>query len=274
VEPVKRQVEKTIEVVEKPALPLDTKSSALRAPEKPAAGPAAIAKTAGSAPPVKERETEEGSASASEPVVIARNPTPAPETTLKSMSSPPVIEPVKSRAQVGKPPERAIALVPPRPPEESGLGREATTSSSKISVARSEAAAPAKPQPASPSSSQEKSRETPAVEQLALLRKPEPPTLEKKPLARAPRPLEGFVIQIAFNDKQKAQSWAEKMEQRGYAVSITEEGSGGALRVRLGNFTIRDDAERQLRSFKQEGLSGIVINLPQAFRPEARASAP
>jgi cell division protein FtsN len=64
------------------------------------------------------------------------------------------------------------------------------------------------------------------------------------------------------------------MQQRGYAVSVTEAGTEGSLRVRLGNFALRDEAERQLRNFKQDGMSGIIINLPQAFRPEARSSVP
>ncbi|HEX9787768.1 MAG TPA: SPOR domain-containing protein, partial [Candidatus Binatia bacterium] len=122
---------------------------------------------------------------------------------------------------------------------------------------------------------QEKAAEKPPAEQLALLKKPEPSIVDKRPLARPlPRSLEGFIIQIAFSDKEKAQNWAEKMEQRGYAVSVTETGGTGSLRVRLGNFAMRDDAERQLRNFKQEGMSGIIINLPQAFRPEARSSVP
>jgi cell division septation protein DedD len=113
-------------------------------------------------------------------------------------------------------------------------------------------------------------------EQLALLKKPAEPLVEKSPPVARPalKPLEGFIIQIAFNDKEKAQSWAEKMQQRGYAVSVTEAGPEGSLRVRLGNFAMRDDAERQLRNFKQDGMSGIIINLPQAFRPEARSSLP
>jgi cell division septation protein DedD len=98
---------------------------------------------------------------------------------------------------------------------------------------------------------------------------------EKIPSVRqAPRALEGFIIQLAFNDKAKAQRWADSMERRGYAVSVTEAEAQGALRVRLGNFALRDDAERQLRTLKLEGLNGIIINLPQAFRPETRASAP
>lgn len=121
----------------------------------------------------------------------------------------------------------------------------------------------------------EKNSEKPVPDQLALLKKPMEPIVEGKPLARqAPKALEGFIIQIAFNDKNKAQNWAEQMEQRGYAVSVTEAGGGGSLRVRLGNFSMRDDAERQLRNFKQQGMSGIIINLPQAFQPEARSSVP
>ena len=137
------------------------------------------------------------------------------------------------------------------------------------SLAKSESPAAAK------AAVQERAAEKPAAEQLALLRKPEPATVEKKPLARPmPRPLEGFIIQIGFSDKEKAQNWAEKMERRGYAVSVTEAGATGALRVRVGNFTMRDDAERELRNFKQQGMNGIVINLPQAFRPVARSSVP
>ena len=121
----------------------------------------------------------------------------------------------------------------------------------------------------------EKNSEKVVPDQLALLKKPMEPIVERKPLARqTPKALEGFIIQIAFNDKNKAQNWAEQMEQRGYAVSVTEAGVEGSLRVRLGNFSMRDDAERQLRNFKQQGMSGIIINLPQAFQPEARSSVP
>jgi DedD protein len=113
------------------------------------------------------------------------------------------------------------------------------------------------------------------AQQVALLRKPAEVVPEKPSLARpVPRALEGFIIQLGFSDKEKAQRWAETMERRGYAVSVTEAGAEGTLRVRLGNFALRDEAERQLRTFKQEGLSGIIINLPQGFRPEARSSIP
>ena len=115
-----------------------------------------------------------------------------------------------------------------------------------------------------------------AGEQIALLKnKPVESKPENKPAVRsAPKALEGFIVQLAFSDKEKALRWAEGMERRGYAVSITEAGAEGRLRVRLGNFVQRDDAERQLRNFKQDGLNGIIINLPQGFQPEARSSMP
>jgi cell division protein FtsN len=115
-----------------------------------------------------------------------------------------------------------------------------------------------------------------SVGSLAALKNRPAEVVEDKPAAARPatKPLEGFIVQLAFNDKEKAQQWAEKMARRGFVVSLTEAGAEGSLRVRLGNFTARDDAERQLRTFKQEGLHGIVINLPQAFRPVARTSVP
>jgi cell division protein FtsN len=108
-----------------------------------------------------------------------------------------------------------------------------------------------------------------AHEQLALLRiPPSELTTEKKPLARpVPKPLEGFVIQVGFSERRKAQHWAESMQRRGYAVSVTE-AAAGSVRVRVGNFEARDEAERQLQTFRKDGLTGIVINLPQAFRPQ------
>jgi DedD protein len=114
----------------------------------------------------------------------------------------------------------------------------------------------------------------PTDEPVALLRNRPSETLpEKRPLARpAPKALEGFVIQLAFADKSSAQRWAETLERRGYAVSVTETGGAESVRVRIGNFAARDDAEKQLRSLRQEGLTGFVINLPQAYRPDVRSS--
>lgn len=84
----------------------------------------------------------------------------------------------------------------------------------------------------------------------------------------SPKVLHGFVIQLAFGETRDARHWAETLERRGFAVSLTEAGASGSVRVRIGNFTGREEAERQLQALRQDGLKGIVLNLPQAYRPE------
>ena len=199
-----------------------------------------------------------------EPVIITRN------IPLGGTQSSPV-----SRAE-STPAEQNAVLPPAQKAADPGVaaktGGVKSTVATKAEPDRVPPAAAAEPVPAN-----EKKHSAPPTtgEQLALLSKPAAPAIERVPLARpAAKPLQGFIIQVAFHDKQKAMSWAEKMTQRGYAVSLTEAGPEGALRVRLGNFPVRDEAERQLQSFKQEGMSGIIINLPQAFRPDARSSLP
>jgi DedD protein len=136
--------------------------------------------------------------------------------------------------------------------------------------------APAKPylkRPAgsTPERSSESVSDKEAAERIALRSR----AVEIKPTTKAktsvpPKALEGFIIQLAFTDRGDARRWAETMERRGYAVSVTEAGETESVRVRVGNFAFRDEADRELLSLKQNGLVGIVINLPQAYRPEAR----
>ena len=92
-----------------------------------------------------------------------------------------------------------------------------------------------------------------------------------KPMSQA---LEGYIIQVPFKDRSEARTWTDIFEQRGYAVSMTQAGGGESLRVRIGNFRFRDDAERQLKSIREDGLIGIILHLPQAYRPEVRSSLP
>jgi cell division septation protein DedD len=105
-------------------------------------------------------------------------------------------------------------------------------------------------------------------EQLATkLAKPE--TKEELMARSVPQVLQGFVIQLAFGDMRDARRWAETLEGRGFAVSLTEAGSG-SVRVRIGNFGGKEEAERQLQALRQDGLKGIILNLPQAYRPQAK----
>lgn len=91
---------------------------------------------------------------------------------------------------------------------------------------------------------------------------------EEAVMRPSPQVLQGFVIQLAFGEASDARRWAETLERRGFAVSLTEAGGGASMRVRIGNFTGREEAERQLQALRQDGLKGIILNLPQAYRPE------
>jgi cell division protein FtsN len=198
-------------------------------------------------------------------------PIPSIQTERESTTS--RVQPLQDRGPLSSKLDPAQNAVPKPILREEKQADRATESEARTIAKRSEVLPSPQSKTASPAiAAPEASREK-QPEQLALIRKPADVIVETKPAMRAVKPLEGFVIQIAFNDKDKAQHWAESMERRGYAVSITETGTEGALRVRLGNFVLRDDAERQLRSFKQEGMNGIIINLPQGFQP-ARSSVP
>lgn len=222
------------------------------------------------------------------PPVAASVPVPTPPKLQESASVAPVAKPepkpvaVVSAPPVIEAPARPLAALPPpsavSPP--SSQQPVETPASVPVPIATKSAPpvidAPARSVVAAPPLVGEKALAKPAAEQLASL--PNRPTEyapAKPAIARTPpKALEGFIIQLAFNDKQRAQHWAEAMEKKGFAVSVTEAGAEGALRVRVGNFVLRDDAERQLRVIKQEGLNGIILNLPQAFRPEVRTSIP
>ena len=282
VKTARRETEKTTDRGKSPVLPapdVRTKEAA-RAPEKTPPGPAVakVAKpeetkplvmAAKQAAEVKPSATKDNApAPVRAPVALPPVPRTALEPAAKATVAKTATEPAKS-PEVDTP-EMPVARPTPRQLPKAVPARESVPPSAAVGVKKS-----ASPAPPVAAAVQEKAAEKPPAEQLALLKKPEPSIVDKRPLARPlPRSLEGFIIQIAFSDKEKAQNWAEKMEQRGYAVSVTETGGTGSLRVRLGNFAMRDDAERQLRNFKQEGMSGIIINLPQAFRPEARSSVP
>lgn len=192
--------------------------------------------------------------------VVAVPPTPMANAETKPMeivSAPPVV----------------VKPVPPQAPAERALPAPAPI---VIKAGTPETIdTPAPPTAAGPTAVLEKVPARPPAEQLASLVKPPEVAPVKPAIARtAPKALEGFIIQLAFSDSDRAQRWAEAMEKKGFAVSVTQAGAEGALRVRLGNFVLRDDAERQLKAIKQEGLNGIILNLPQAFRPEARTSIP
>lgn len=262
-----------------PAAKIPEAAKSAPAPSKAKVEPAIITPKLESPPPArkiaveppKKQSVEVKPLEPLQPVIVASTPRPAEisssefrpaATTTKAETSPTVV----------KPPVEIPASTPVvRVPE--------PAKSARLPIAAKVEPAVVAPRPAAVvvvPVARETAGEKTGGEQIALLKnKPIEALPESKPLVRpVPRALEGFIVQLAFNDKDRARRWAEGMEKRGYAVSVTEAGTEGALRVRLGNFAQRDEAERQLWNFKQEGLNGIIINLPQGFRPEARPSIP
>jgi DedD protein len=114
----------------------------------------------------------------------------------------------------------------------------------------------------------------PSNQQDSLASKPAKPAAKEEMMTRsAAQVLQGFVIQLAFGDMHDARRWAETLERRGFAVSLTEAGSSGSVRVRIGSFAGREEAEKQLQALRQDGLKGILVNLPQAYRPQVQPVA-
>lgn len=260
------------------------KAEALAAPALPPSLPAAVTSTSASQPvktastvqPAEKRElpaaqevapklppsapiSKSAPASPAAPLVVPEIVAPSSAATV--LPNPWVVEPMTRTPK----PSAAPASVSPRKPEPAQPAPEQLA----LSTPRNSEAPAAEP-PASPSApTSEPTTATPAPERMASLPKNDIAAPETRNLARpAPKALSGYIVQIAFNDATAAQRWAEHMERKGFAVSVTAAGEAGAVRVRFGNFTVRADAERQLTALRQDGLRGIVLNLPQAFRPE------
>jgi len=193
---------------------------------------------------------------------------PSPVATAE-VKAPTMIQPVEEPAPTAqtqvfdKPASEQIALLAKKPTE---IGTEQQLPIAKADVKAPEVIpVPAQPVPAATAKVSEK----PANDQIALLTKrPVEVIPEKKPLpGSTSRALEGYIVQLSFSERGEAQRWAEKLTSQGYAVSMTETGNN-AFRVRIGNFAVRSEAERRLKTLGQEGLKGIVLNLPQAYRPD------
>ncbi len=193
-------------------------------------------------------------------------PLTEPVVKVKGAVASAAVEEQKSRSAAKKP--AAAETVPVKRVTKSRATEKAVVVKTEPTIPEVRPAPAAKTEP--------KDSEKIAAEPVASARvKQTGPAPEKKTSARpATKNLRGFVIQLAFTETDAAQHWAKTLERRGYTVSITEAGGDGSFRVRMGNFALREEADRQLRSLRQEGLTGIVINLPQAYRPEVRSASP
>src|SRR5437773_762715 len=199
---------------------------------------------------------------------------PSRPAEVKKVEPPPAAPKSEVKREETKSPEQVAMIQKAPEPRERRPTVEKKQTEPASTEAKSEVKIPEAKSTVMPAQSQQdKVAEKSTGDRVALLKdKPGESVPDKKDLVKpVPKALEGYIIQLAFSERKSAQRWAETLQRRGYAVSVTEAGGGESLRVRIGNFGVRDEAERQLRTLRQEGLSGIIINLPQAYRPEARA---
>src|SRR5207253_2127055 len=167
---------------------------------------------------------------------------PAGKVASSQMTQKPAVEVSKTEA----------ATVAPRPDANPPSAKPRVTESSKAPESR-EPSLPVEKKKAEPASTQAKSevkipeaKSTPVVpaqsqqdkvaekstgDRVALLKdKPGDSVPDKKDLVKpVPKALEGYIIQLAFSERKSAQRWAETLQRRGYAVSVTEAGIAAPL---------------------------------------------
>jgi DedD protein len=128
-----------------------------------------------------------------------------------------------------------------------------------------EAPAAAAPRPAAKPSA-------PAAKPAAETPKPAPATdaarakalLEGKPAAPVAADAGRFVVQVgAFADAATARETRLKVEKLGLKTytQVAETASGSRIRVRLGPFNSREEAEKVLGRTKAAGIDGVVLTL-------------
>lgn len=96
-----------------------------------------------------------------------------------------------------------------------------------------------------------------AAEPAKPVLKPAPPSATEPSAAR-------FVVQVgAFADKQAAQLARKKLERQGLKTyaQVAKTAQGDRIRVRLGPFASRAEADRAAQKAKAAGLAGAVLAL-------------
>jgi DedD protein len=73
-----------------------------------------------------------------------------------------------------------------------------------------------------------------------------------------------YVVQVgAFADSSSAQEVRQKVDKLGLKTytQVTETSAGNRIRVRMGPFASRDEAEKALAKAKAAGINGVVLTL-------------
>lgn len=152
---------------------------------------------------------------------------------------------------------RAAAPVEPAASEEVITESRAETESSRDlppAPAKTAEATPAKPAPPGPAD--DAARAQALLEGKVATAKPD----ASRPDASASR----FIVQVgAFAEAAAARDARQKAEKLGLKTytQVTETPTGSRIRVRVGPFASRDDADKALAKARAAGLSGVVLTL-------------
>jgi DedD protein len=90
--------------------------------------------------------------------------------------------------------------------------------------------------------------------------------LEGKPADAKPAPKDGarYIVQVgAFADAAAARETRSKVEKLGLKTytQVTDTASGQRIRVRVGPFASRDEADRAMAKAKAAGVAAVVLTL-------------
>ena len=166
-----------------------------------------------------------------------------------------------------KTPAVAVAPAPVAPAASDIITESRTNAGREIAVAAAASAAtPVAPEPAA--------AKTPVVTSKPVVKTPVAAAddtralalLESKPPVSSVSNGEGarYVVQVgAFADAAAARDTRRKVEKLGLQTytQVTDTAAGSRIRVRVGPFVSRDDAERALAKAKAGGVAAVVLTL-------------
>lgn len=232
-------------------------------PKKDAVPPLAMARPGGEAPDVITESAEEAARGVDVPEPIAPAvPKPAPKAELRSAAPKPEPKPVpRAEAKPEPRPEPKPLPKPESRPEAKPVPKPETKPEPKPEprpepkpVPRTEARAEAKPEPRAPT------REEARAQALLEGRQPEAVRVET---ARAPEAGGRFALQIgAFSEGGSARDARQKVERlglRSYTQEI-ETAEGRRIRVRVGPFASRAEADQAAAKLRAAGLPAAMLS--------------
>jgi cell division protein FtsN len=88
---------------------------------------------------------------------------------------------------------------------------------------------------------------------------------EKQPAVELPKvqATHGYLVQISFSNREKAQRWSELLTQEGYSTSMSMIMGNRLVRLRIGAFPSSAEAQGLLKKLRKQGLTGFIVQAPK-----------